>query len=48
MSEQLLCEAAGNYYDTFLEILCDLSRRSSGGEEATLQFPVGTITIKLK
>ena len=48
MSEQLLREAAGNYYDTFSEILYGLSRRSSGGEEATLQFPVGTITIKLK
>lgn len=48
MSEQLLREAAGKYYDTFSEILCDLAHRSSGGEEAILHFPVGTITIKLK
>ena len=47
MSDQLLRNAVGTHYNALYEILLDLAKRSSGGEEATITFPVGKITIKL-
>jgi hypothetical protein len=44
---QLLQNAVGKYYDVFNEILLDLAKESIGGEEASITFPAGKITIKL-
>lgn len=43
-----LSEIAFKYYDTFDRALADLAEKCPGGEETTLHFPDGSITIKLK
>lgn len=44
----VLKDLALKYYDTLEPIIDDLAQKCTGGEEATLAFPNGRITIKLK
>lgn len=43
-----ISEVANKYHVTFQNILHDLSLKCLGGEAATLNFPEGSITIRLK
>ena len=43
-----LKDLALKYYDVLEPIVNDLATKCTGGEEASLVFPAGKITIKLK
>lgn len=43
-----LKDLALKYYDTLEPIINDLASKCTGGEECTLSFSSGTMTIKLK
>ena len=43
-----LSEVANKHYDTLEEVINELAGKCVGGEETTLHFPAGRITIKLK
>jgi hypothetical protein len=44
----VLKDLALKYYDTLEPIVNDLASKCTGGEEATLAFPMGKVIIKLK
>ena len=44
----VLKDLALKYYDTLEPIINDLASKCTGGEECTLSFSSGTMTIKLK
>ena len=48
MSKYLLKEMVEKYYNQLDGMVNDLAVKCTGGEEATLSFPLGKITIKLK
>ncbi len=43
-----LKDLALKYYDTLEPIINDLAQKCTGGEETSLVFPTGKVTIKLK
>ena len=47
-SNYVLKELALKYYDQLEAIVNDLAEKSTGGEEASLVFNMGKVTIKLK
>ena len=47
-SNYVLKELALKYYDQLEAIVNDLAEKSTGGEEASLVFGNGKVTIKLK
>ena len=48
MNYFLLEEAVGKYYQPLQDIINELASRCWADSEATLNFPAGSITIKLK
>ena len=48
MSYFVLSELVKKYYDPLDEMVKDLALKCVGGEEVTLTFPLGKVTIKLK
>ena len=44
----VLKDLALKYYDTLETIVNDLAMKCTGGDETTLVFPMGKLTIKLK
>lgn len=47
-SNYVLKDLALKYYDQLEAIVNDLAEKSTGGEEASLVFNMGKVTIKLK
>ena len=47
-SNYVLKDLALKYYDQFEAIVNDLAEKSTGGEETSLVFNTGKVTIKLK
>ena len=47
-SNYVLKDLALKYYDELEMIVNDLSLKCAGGEEATLSFTSGSVTIKLR
>ena len=43
-----LKDLALKYYDTIEPIINDLAQKCTGGEEVSLTFPAGKVTIKLR
>ena len=43
----VLREVAERHYDYLNKMVNDLASKCTGGEEATLVFPAGKVTIKL-
>lgn len=48
MTPLILKEFIGKYYDTLNEMVNECARKCIGGEEVTLNFTAGKVTIKLK
>lgn len=48
MSKMVLKELIGKYHSELETIVNDLAQKSTGGEEATIVFPMGKVTIKLR
>jgi hypothetical protein len=48
MSKMLLKDLVEKYYTELNGIVNDLAQKSTGGEEASVVFPNGRVTIKLK
>ena len=44
----ILQEFCGKYYDTLNNMVNDLAKECTGGEECSLSFPCGRVTIQLK
>ena len=48
MSKLLLKEVVDRYYNDLQDMVNDLAVKSVGGEEVSVNFPSGKVTIKLK
>ena len=44
----ILIKRIGKYHSELETIVNDLAQKSTGGEEATIVFPMGKVTIKLR
>jgi hypothetical protein len=47
MSKFLLNEIADKYYTQLNSMVDDLAQKCTGGEQVTVSFPSGKVTIKL-
>ena len=48
MSKFVLKDLAIKYYDQLEAMVNDLAEKSTGGEETTIVFNLGSVTIKLR
>ena len=48
MSKMLLKDLVDKYYSELNSMVNDLAEKCTGGEEASIVFPNGIVTIKLK
>lgn len=48
MNKMILKELAKKYYDPLDKMVKDLAVSCTGGEEITIVFPLGKVTIKLR
>jgi hypothetical protein len=48
MSKMLLRDLIDKYYTELDDIVNDLAQKCTGGEEVSVMFPNGRVTIKLK
>jgi hypothetical protein len=48
MSKMLLKDLVDKYYSELNSIVDDLAKKCTGGEEVSVVFPSGRVTIKLK
>ena len=48
MSKMLLKDLVDKYYSELNGIVNDLAEKCTGGEEVSIVFPSGRVTIKLK